>query len=303
MIWALLELFTIVLFIGGLVWAISLFGEQEPKTGGAVLFVSILLLLGTLWLQTHTIIPTQHVGITRNSVTQELKGVYPSGIMSKPFFSSVYAYPASSNRQQCEVYTPAIKGSYGITVDICYYIDASKVDWVAEINATGALNVDDIMGVWRNSIVGDVAKSFKDYTPEQLNEQRFQVEEALKKNVVPWFENRNIPLVDVSFKNWDFTSEEVAKAFDESIVSQRKITEQSALLEAAKVSRQRELYEAETNLLVAQQNSQAFLELGLNTPKSKVDYLWIKMLGENNKLPSTIILQTGNEDVPVSVVP
>jgi hypothetical protein len=285
------------------VMAFVMFNRDEKGVSIGSIVAAVVFLIAGIWFQTHRIVPTQYVGVSRNSISQKLDGLYPSGIMKKPFLSTIYYFPASSRFQKCEVYTPAIKGGYGVDLNLCFYIDASKVDWLAEINKTGSLNANVIMETWRTGVVEEVAQSVRSYMPEQLNENRGAVGDSIFKNVEPWFANRGIPLVATEFSNWDFSSEEVGKAFDASIVSQTKVSEQNALLEAAKVSRQRQMYEAETGVAVAEKNMDALKALGLNTPESIIDYLWLDWLGRAEKVPNTIILQTGEDKVPVSVSP
>lgn len=297
-------LFTIaavICFLLGLVVAavaLGMFFDKDKVPGVALFIVGLLLLASGTWFQTHRIVSTQYVGISKATLSQELSGPYPSGLVSKPFLGAVYELPSSSRYERCEKYTPAIKGSYGITVDLCYYYDAGSVDWLVEVNRTGSLDANYIMSVWRNSVVGDVARSVKEYTPEALSDNRSEVEASIYENVLPWFTERGIGLTGVSFKNWDFTSAEVASSFDASIVSQRKIAEQSSLLEAAKISRERESYEAETSKLVAEWQKEALDELGLEG-QSAIDYLWIKLMTEQQKTPDVLIL--GTSGVPVTV--
>jgi hypothetical protein len=288
MLFLILSIVLFVLTAGLVVGAIGQFAEVSAIIAGV---------LGA-WFQTHRIVPTQQVGISKSTFSQELAGLYPSGLAPKPFFGAIYTFPSSSDLERCEQFTPAIKGSYGITVDLCFYYDAGNINWLDEVNDTGFLNANQIMQVWRNSVVGDVAKSVKSFTPEALSDNRSRVEAALFENVSPWFVERGIPLSRVSFKNWDFTSTEVAQAFDASIVSQRKITEQTALLEAAKISREREVYEAETTRLVADLQKQSLNLLGFEGSDA-VQYLWIKLMADNDRVPDTVIL--GRQNTPISV--
>jgi hypothetical protein len=296
-------LFTIgavILFVIALVCAVGAmasFLDEEVAVAVVALVICVVCAGVGLWLQTHRIVNTQHVGISRSTFSQELRGLHNPGMRKKPFFGSMHQYPASSNYERCERYTPAIKGSYGINIDLCFYYDVGNVDWLKEVNLTGSLDAGRIMNVWRNSVVGDVAKSVKEYTPEALSDNRAEVERTIFENVSPWFNERGVPLARVSFKNWDFTSAEVAQSFDASIVSQRKITEQTALFEAAKISREREKYEAETSKLVAEWQKEALDVLGFED-KYAVEYLWIKMLSEQDKAPDVLIL---GADTPVAI--
>lgn len=291
----------IVLFIAALIlfiWGIYAFSEHSNVAAGVPALLTLVAISGGIWFQTHQIVPVNHVGVSRSTFTQQLSAQQTAGMVSKPFFGSVYRYPAALKYERCETFTPAIAGSYGITLDLCLYYNVGNVDWLQEIQRTGVLDADPIMNVWRNSIVGDVARSVKEYTPEALSDNRSEIEQALFENVRPWFVERGVELASVSFKNWDFSSEAVATAFDESIVSQRKIAEQAALLKAAKISREREEYEAETAMLVAEWQKEALNELGLEGPAA-VEYLWQKLFAEQGAMPDVLILGVGG--VPVAI--
>ncbi len=287
-----------ILAIAFAAWSFSI-ADVKHKIESIGLVVTAFLLAGLgFWFQTHRVVSTQYVGISRATISQALDGPHHAGLAPKPFLGAIYQYPSSSAFERCEQYTPAIKGSYGITLDVCFYYDTGNVNWLEEVNRTGSLDASRIMGVWRNSVVGDIAKSVKSYTPEALSDNRAEVEQRLFENVSPWFAERGVPLTRVSFKNWDFTSQEVAKSFDASIVSQRKITEQAALFEAAKISREREKYEAETAKMVAETQKAALNLLGLEGDAA-VQYLWIKALAESGKTPDVLILGAG--DAPVAI--
>ena len=298
MIFTITAVVLFIIAIAMFIWAIYAFSEQNNGAAGVLALLTAVIIGGGVWFQTHQIVPVNHVGVSRSSFTQQLSAQQPAGIVSKPFFGSVYRYPAALKYERCEAFTPAIAGSYGITLDLCLYYNVGAVDWLQEIQRTGVLDAGHIMNVWRNSIVGDVARSVKEYTPEALSDNRSEIEQALYENTRPWFGERGIELSSVSFKNWDFTSKAVADAFDESIVSQRKIAEQAALLKAAKISREREEYEAETAKLVAEWQREALNELGLEG-QAAVDYLWIKYLAEQGQTPDVLIL--GVSGAPVAI--
>lgn len=295
----------IILFVIGfalLAVAIFAFLDRENVFAGFLVGIMIIVFIGGAWFQTHRIVSVNHVGISRAMFSQELRGPLQAGIVEKPFFGKVFEFPSSTNYERCETYTPALKGSYGITLQACFYYNVGQVNWLKEIDRTGQLSADNIMDVWRNSVVGDVAKSVKMYTPEALSDDRSVAEQAIFENVTPWFNERGVGLVSLSFKNWDFTSEAVASAFDESIVTQRKIAEQAALLQAAKISREREEYEAETARLVSEKQKEALNLLGLKGDAA-VDYLWIKYLTEKDETPDVLILTRGGSGggTPISI--
>lgn len=281
------------------IWSIVDYDLRALRIPGII--ATVVFVVIAWFFQTHTIVPTQTVAVTRSSFGQQLSPPLESGLQSKPFFGSVHAFPSAESTEYCKTYNPSLKGSYGITVDLCYYINTSNVNWQQEIQRTGSLESDFIWNVWSNSVVSDVAESTKSYTPEQLSENRAQVENEVFENVFPWFNERGIPLSRVSLVNWDFTSEVVAATFDESIVSQRKITEQAALFEAAKVARERQLYEADTALIVAAAQQEMLNDLGF-TGQDAINYLWIALYKEQETAPQMVIIPSG-ADAAISVGP
>lgn len=283
-----------------LLGAVAAVAREENVLAGFLVGIMAVVFIGGIWFQTHRVVSVNHIGISRAMFSQKLRGPLQAGIVEKPFFGKVFEMPASTNYERCETYTPALKGSYGITLQACFYYNVGQVDWLKEIDRTGQLGAGNIMDVWRNSVVGDVARSVKMYTPEALSEDRSVAEQAIFENVTPWFIERGVPLVSVSFKNWDFTSEAVAAEFDQSIVSQRKIAEQAALFEAAKISREREEYEAETARLVSEKQKAALNLLGLEGAAA-VDWLWVKYLTEKDEVPDVLILGRGGGEAPISI--
>lgn len=293
-------LITILAWLILTIWLVGMGGwllyerdnSREFKAAFAVGTIPLVILC--LFLQTRTVVPAQQVGVTRSTFSQELSGELQPGINSKPFIGGLYTFPNSQSTEYCTKYTPSLKGSYGVTLDLCYYIDTTNVDWLQEIDRTGSLDSNAIWMVWRNSVVSAVAEAIKQYTPEQVSENRSLVESRIFENVLPWFTERGIPLVNVSLVDWDFTSETVAATFDESIVSQRRITEQVALLEAAKVSRDRQLYEAETAQIVAQAQEQMLTNLGF-TGTEAINYLWITLFKEQETTPDLFVIPSGTD--------
>ena len=288
----------LILAVLGLVGVVGLLNDRE-QTGAAVVGLITVVLFGIhIWFQTHTVVPTQYVGISRNLITQELGAPQHSGIASKPYLGTMHLFPAAGAGEYQTKYIASLDGSYGVWLDLYLYIDYANIDWRKEIELTGQLGANEIVTTWRNSLSVRVANTVNNMTPETLSEQRAVVESAIYNTMNEWFRERGITLVRVSFDDWDFTSEAVAAAFDESIVSQRKITEQIALLEAAKASRERELYEVETAMLVAQQQAEVFETLGL-TGDQIVSYAWIQYFKDENVTPNVFTVGT----TPIAVTP
>ena len=277
----------------------ALFYRRDRGMYLTVMVVGIIILLIGGWFQTHTIVRANHVAVFKNTITQEFTNPRPAGFQAKPFFADINEFPYNTQTEDCRIFTPSISGGIGITMDLCFYIDTTNVDWRNEIDLTGRMNSEEIMSIWRNSIVSEVAKTVKIYSPQQMNANRYQIEADLYENVLPWFNERGIPLIAVSFRNWDFTSEAVSAQYDTMIKSQARIAEQEAMKEAAVHARERQLYEAETAIQVAEKQAQALEELGLEG-NNAVMYMWTSLFDEQQTVPNLVIM-SGGDDVPVAV--
>lgn len=297
-----MTVFAVFLFILGLV-AIVVGVLTSNKVGiGIGLISAAFLFLGGHWMQTHRVVGVNTVGIAKNTFTQEFTSQQESGLIDKPFFGSVTTYPASTDFEQCDRFTPPIKGSYEIIIDYCGYFDQSQTDWVAEINSTGKFTAKEIMAVWRTGVVGAVSAVVSDKTPDQMNTERAQIEEDIYLAMHSWYAERGIVLNRGAFKFWDFSSEAVGAAYDESIGVQRKVAEQDALFAASEKVRIRELYEAETLQLVGAEQLKAAQIMGISEDDI-VEWLWMQYFRESGTAPDYMVLGSGNSEPAIAVSP
>lgn len=293
---------TVFIFVGVCLLLMSL-DRDVRREGTFLVFLCgglAMLVLGGL-VGTYRVVPTQHVGVSRSLITQELSPVQAEGVIRKPFFGTVHTFPASSNYEKCFSFKPALEGSYEVTTDVCFYIDAAGVDWANEIRLTGHLGAEEIFATWRNQTAVGVADVFRSYAPEGLTADPLAADGALNTTMLEWYESRGVPLNRVTLAYWDFTSAEVAAVFDQSIASRRKVNEQEALLEAARIQRSREIYEVETVRLVAEERQGVYDALGLSA-KEAIEYQWILLFEQQERVPSTFIVNMSSNPIDPAII-
>ena len=273
---------------------------SKVRIGTFLLVLTLLFFVMGIILQKSFIVPALHTGYVKNSLTQEISQVKTVGISNKPFLASYHIFPNSPKHENCTDYNVAAKGGIGITVSLCTYINAS-FDWLSEMQKTGHVDYNPIREVWKKETTGLIAKTIKDKSPSQLSDERFQIESDFFTAIQPWYNERGIDLITVSFPSWDFTSEKVAVEYDKSIQSQTRIAQEQNLLEAAGIAKEREILEAETDLEVADIQLETMELLGLD-PETFIDFLWVKLVEEGHK-PDVLILDTsaGKGNIPVSI--
>jgi hypothetical protein len=273
--------------------------HRPVRAWALVIAASVACFMIAYMFQTHRIIPRNSVAVFKSTFTQELTEPRPAGIQGKPFFASTHTFPYNTQTEYCDKYTPSIQGGIGVWLEVCFYFDTTNVDWAKEVDTTGSYDASKIMGVWRDSVVSEIATSVKGQTPKNMNVNRANIEASMFESVYPVFNERGVPLTRLVFRDWDFSSDEVAKTYDESITAQARIAEQEALFEASELARKRELFEAETNTLVAQEQSRALDTIGLEGGDA-VMWMWQRLYAEQQTVPEMVITNGG---APVAVSP
>jgi hypothetical protein len=205
----------------------------------------------------------------------------------------------------CQNFTPSVKGGYEVKLTTCFYIDASNIDWAIQFKKYNNPDVNKIVEVWGNQIAPSIAGVVKDYTPQQLTYEREAISKGIFKSVQSWFESEGIVLRSAQFVNWDFTNKDVGAAFDQTILANTKQAQEQALFEAAKVRRDRELFEADTRVQVANRvatgQKDAMQVLGIKSEESVLQWFMIQWLQGLPTPPANLILSLGGGSLPVAV--
>lgn len=291
--------FVLVLIFLGLTLAALV--EEWGKVG----FIVLGLLFGassTGWIYsaTHRVIPHNNVAltVTASEVSTKLQG---PGLAKKPLLASFRYFPSASQAELCQKYTPSVKGGYGVNIDLCFYFDASGVDWSSMVSRYGTTDTGTIYKRWQNQLSPFIAGSTKEFTPAELTDERAKVSSIIRESITPWFVDESVTLSRVALTNWDFSNPDVGAAFDKAIVYQNLVTEENARKAAAEVSRGRQLYEVETANLVAKEQSKVLVNLSLEDDMAKVQFLFMQQLFTNPEALKAVVLNVGGSGTGVSL--
>lgn len=300
-----------VLTIAAIVGTLVLFFNQERSVGKSatgVLVLVLALVFGAGWLYaaTHRVVPYNARWIVMNTANQTVDGkVREAGITTIPFATfEIHEFPGATAQPFCIDYTPALKEGYEITAHVCGTYDASTLDWQSQYRQHNFLTEGEMLAFWANQSKERVSAAVKgvDYTTITTN--RDSVSLAIRNNLAPWFKENGLPVSNIQLSNWDFTSASVKAKVDEASAASLQSTIEQQKLEAAKISRERQLYEIDTSNLVLSQRGSAlqalFGALGITDDNAKA-YLAAQMTWSDwlkNPPPgTTVVVGIGNAPV------
>ena len=273
----------IVLFVITL-WL--MFGSESDNATRIIgAFTAIFtLLFGVAWFYgaTHRVVPINERWVIVNTATGEVDGpVRKSGIISKPFLMySIRRFPGVNKQSFCLDYTPALKEGYEITAHVCGVYDASALDWSAQYQQFNFGDEATMLKYWADQSKEQVSLALKvvDYT--LISTDRASVSQSIRANLTPWFNEYGVSVSNLQLTNWDFTSAEVRAQVDAASAASMRKTVETQLLEAAKIARERQLYEVGTANLVLDERGKGlgtlFASLGIMDDNAKA-YLAAQM--------------------------
>jgi hypothetical protein len=245
-------IFFILAIVGVCVTIALAFSDDMKFIAIATGIVTVLLVIGWVYSVGHRLVPINSSALIVDKTTSTVVGdLRPAGITTKPFWSgAMVTFPANPLYEWCPDFTPSTVGTYEVKVTVCFYIDASKVDWKGQyLSRRGGTDV--IFPAIQNTMAQKVASVIKNYKPLELTTKRDQVSDDLFNMALNSLKDEGIPLVRVSLKNWDFTNPNVRAAFDEAVISQTLVDKAQADLAAAEVEREAQQYRANTANLIS----------------------------------------------------
>lgn len=301
----------VLLFLGAVVFVLSLIFEGRSD---ALLIIPAVMLvcsvLGLSYSTTHRVVPANQRWVVINTLKGEVQGgVRKSGITKMPLIRDIHKYPGAQEQPFCIQYTPALKEGYEITVDICGNYDASILDWEQIYKAYNFTGEEQLLAHWVNQSKEVVSLAFVGVDYSKLTTERPQVSNQVRENLNPWFEDWGVSVSNIVLKNWDFTSEQVKLQVDRASSASMQKTIESQLLEAAKLARERQLYEVETANLILKERGLGLKDLisslGIKDDSAKAQIAtqmtWYAY-AENPPEGVQIVLSVGSGgSVPVSI--
>ena len=255
--------------------------------------VAILMFVEFIHGNTHRVIPLNYKAVVVDSTTGNIVGnTRNSGMIDFPFFgSSVYQFPSVTSQPICRDFTPSVKGGYEVKINVCFYADTSKMDWVGQIKKYNQYDYETLVNTWVPQIAPKVAESIKDNIPSDLTEKRAEVSTAIMKSTKEWFASENMQLNNVALTNWNFTNPEVSKAYDQTIIARTLEMKAQAELDAAKTR----LEALET---MSKGQATSMKELGIYGENAVVQWLYLQWLQGLDTTP-IVVVGSGNNTAPI----
>jgi hypothetical protein len=303
-----------ITFIFGIFCIIAalLFLRSRSFKLGSAIFGVLAILLGIGWFYgtTHRVVPPNQRWLIINTATGKIEGATrTSGITRKPFvLYQINAYPGAIQQPFCLDYTPALQEGYEIFVHICGVYDASKLDWAVQFTEHNFVNEEQMLSYWTDQTKENVSSSLKDVNYTQIVTDRASVSAKIRENLLPWFSDINVSVSNIQLSNWDFTNADIKTYVNQASAASMKATVEKQLLEAAKIARERQLYEVETANLVLLERGKGlqtlFESLEITDDSSKA-YLASQMTwytyAQNPPTGTQIILGIGGNPIAVPI--
>jgi hypothetical protein len=292
----------VVAVIGCLGFLIELSVPKSITISAGVL--AITLCLFAFVCHTHRVVGVNERAIVINRWSGQIVGdTRPSGTTTIPFLSGrVLSYPAEKSHEKCDDFTPSVQGGYEIKTHICFYFDASTVDWVNQFRRYNQSYTALSQGPWKNQLSPQVALATRNYIPSDLTNQRDKVTQDLFTTTGAWFKGEGITLNSIVLQNWDFTDAKIRDQYNQTIASQNQTLVYEQQLVAAQKQRDLQLYQQETKnevLAAAARGELAYLNsLGVTDPDTIARILTIQYLQNLPTPPQNVILSTGGNVPP-----
>jgi len=280
----LVSILTFCAFLGFASWSLNAIVAKDNPFPPLTLSVISLLLF--LTFQIFFIVPINTQVLVVNQLTGEMVGdVRSPGINTRPLFiSRRYSYPGNQAWQWCPQMTPSTRNGIEVEMQICWTIPAHQVDWEAQFRRYNG-DAATVTAAWQNEIQSLVAEAVAVYDLTALTNERSAVTSSILENTESWFREANIPITNISIRNWDFTNPEIASRFSEAQLAATQINIAEAKQLAAEVA-------AET----ANIHRLACENAGMYDPDLCVSYLqlqWLQSFSDTN--PPTIVVGFGSQ--------
>lgn len=268
--------------------------------------VSLMALFVGWYTGTHRLVPVNTTAVVVNRWNSQPEDETRNpGFTSVPLWAKVMEYPGQTNYEMCDDYTPSVKGGYEIATRICFYFDASRVDWHKQFVTYNKAGYSDLRVVWVNQLKQGISVAMAGYVPSELTEKRDEVVASITSSTADFFAKEGVQINKVTLFNWDFTSDQARSQYEQTMAVQNDILVQETQLQVSQKRRDVELYDIETTNLVLEQRAQGVTEyltsLGITDQSVISQVLTILYLEGLDVPPGTLILNTGDSAPDVAV--
>ena len=260
-----------------------------------------------IWFSTSTVVaPNTTLLVVDSASGKPDPNLRKPGLVGVPFLGSqTFSYPTQTAWQWCPAYTPSVKGGASVTVTICYTVDASEVDWLAEyLKYNGDVTI--VTDGWQRETSQLVAETIANYDPRQLTNQRGDVVNALALKTAEWWATRvRVAPQVIVLANWQFANQALNDAYDQALLSQTQVDKANFELEAARVQMETAYVRADAQVEVAKRlavgQSEACRLASMNTTEACLEYLRVIWL--NSQTPQNLIVSVGGDANPAVAIP
>jgi hypothetical protein len=287
--WVAFLIAIVVIFV--IIWRLM---EGGLISAGIMAVVEIFLIWVFIFGNTHRVVPLNHKGVVIDRTVGNIIGATRnSGLTNVPFFgSTLYLFPSASNQQVCYDFTPSVKGGYEVKMNVCFYIDMSKMNWVKQIERYNQYDYNNLVKVWIAQVSPKVAESIKEFMPADLTGQRAKVSQTILHATEEWFDSENMKLNNVAVANWNFTNPAVSQAYDQTVIAQTAQMRAQAELDAAKTK-------LEAIQTMAEGQSVALKKLGIVGENATVQWLYLQYLQGLNATPIVVVNSGSGNSSPI----
>lgn len=289
---------------------VALYNYFDGDSRLAIFLTVVVIVFGFMWSYsaTHRVVQKNERWVILDKSDGTFDGELRSeGVTTKPFMLyKIFKYPGATEQAFCITYFPASKEGYEINAEVCGVYNAANLDWVEQYSLHSFSNETEMLDYWRKQSKDEVRMIFKGYDYATLLDKTPDVSTKLNETLSDWIAGQGVDASRITLSNWFFTSETVNEEIDLASVASMKIVVEAQKLEAAAVSRERQLYEIETtNLVLSERGAELALlfdTLGITDQAAKaniIDTMTWYGLAENPPDGINMVLGVGG-GVPIA---
>lgn len=297
--------------LGVVLLIITIYQIFEDRLVLALFLFVFTILCGFFWQYsaTHRLIPPNERWLYIDKTTGIVDGeIRTPGVAKKPFWLySLKKFPGATEQPFCLDFYPASKEGYEVFAHICGTYDASTLDWNGQFVLHNFGSADVMLQYWTDQAKDEVRSVFKEVDYLHLNSDTVTVSNSLNKVLVEWLSGQGVSAKNITLSNWSLTSDEVNNQIDAASAASMQSAVEEQKLAAAKIARERQLYEIDTaNQVLSKRGKELeilFGTLSINDDAAKANIIsTMTWYGYAQNPPDNIdvIVGVGSGNIPLA---
>jgi hypothetical protein len=254
--------------------------DITTRVGAMFTGIFVVVFVFLWWYSaTHRVVPPNQRWLIVNTATGTVQGeIRQSGLITKPFWLyKIMNYPGASEQPFCLDFYPGLQEGYEVLAHICGTYDAANLDWAQQYRLHNFTGEKAMIDFWSNQAKDPVRSVFHNITYVQINTDPVTVSTSVGQKFSEWLTTQGVTSKNVTLSNWNLTSKLVQDQVDQASAASFQKTVEQQKLEAAKVSRERQLYEIETaNQVLSARGKELetlFMSLGITDDAAKAQII------------------------------